>query len=203
MNKRKLHHVFVKLRPISHWYFAVLFVFSGVLAVYGLRQNNLTALELRDKVLQTDKENGDVEAALQELREFTYGHMNANLASETGIYPPIQLKYTYERLVAAEQTRVQSENRDLYSEAQAHCEATRPQGFSGSNRISCIQQYVDEHGTASAKPQTIPDSLYKFDFVSPAWSPDLAGLSLVIATLTLLLLVVRLLARWWLKSQLD
>lgn len=198
-----MHHLFVKLRPISYWYFAILLIIGGVVAAYALRQNNLTALELRDKVLQTDKENGGVEAALQELREFTYSHMNANLASETGIYPPIQLKYTYERLVEAEQTRVQSENKDIYSEAQAHCEATQPQGFSGSNRISCIQQYIDEHGTEAAKPRTIPDSLYKFDFVSPAWSPDLAGWSLVLTATALLLLVARLAAEWWLKSQLN
>lgn len=203
MNKRYLHHIFVKLRPISYWYFAILFVVSSGVAVYALRQNNLRALELRDKVLQVDKENGDVEGALQELREFTYGHMNTNLASDTGIYPPIQLKYTYERLVAAEQARVERQNRDIYNEAQQHCEATLPQGFSGSNRITCIQNYVDQHGREEAQPRPIPDALYKFDFAAPFWSPDVAGWAIVVAALALILLITRLLAQWWLKSQLD
>lgn len=203
MNKRYLHHIFVKLRPISYWYFAVLFVISGSVAIYALRQNNLTALRLRDKVLQVDQQNGDVEGALQELRQFTYGHMNANLASDTGIYPPIQLKYTYDRLVAAEQAKVESENKDIYAAAQAHCEATSPQGFSGSNRIACIQQYVDQNGGPGAEPRPIPDALYKFDFVAPTWSPDVAGWSLLVAFVAFLLLVTRLAAQWWLKSQLD
>jgi hypothetical protein len=203
MDKRYLHHLFVRLRPINYWYFAALFLVSGSVAVYTLRQNNLTALRLRDKVLQADQENANVEGALQELREFTYSHMNSNLASDTGIYPPIQLKYTYDRLVAAEQAKVESENKDVYSEAQAYCEASSPQGFSGSNRIACIQQYVDQHGGAAAEPRPIPDALYKFDFVAPTWSPDVAGWSVLVALAALLLLITRLVAQWWLKSQLH
>lgn len=201
MDKRYLHHLFVRLRPIRFWYFAILLVVSGVIAVFALRQNNLTALELRDKVLQTDKDGGDVEAALKELREYTYSHMNARLASDNGIYPPIQLKYRYERLVAAEKQRVDAANDDIYNQAQASCEARFPQGLSGSNRIPCIQQYVDSHG--GAKEQAIPDGLYKFDFVAPVWSPDLAGWSLVFTAFAFLLLVIRLLADWWLKSRID
>ena len=203
MHKRKLHHILVILRPISYWYFVILFVVSGLVAIFALRQNNLTALELRDKVIQADRENDDVEGALQELREFTHGHMNAGLASETGVYPPIQLKYTYERLVAAEQERVERENSDIYNEAQEYCERTIPEGSLGASRISCITNYVDRNGGPAAQPRQIPDSLYKFDFVSPRWSPDLAGWSLVVAGVSLVLLVARLGTQAWLKHQLD
>ncbi len=203
MSKRHLHHVFVKLRPISYWYFVVLVVVSAAVAVFALRQNNLKALELRDKVLQADKDNSNVEGALQQLRAFTYGHMNANLASNTGIYPPIQLKYTYDRLVAAEQARVQNQSQDVYRDAQTYCEAAQPHGFSGSNRLACIRQYIDQHGGSAAQPRTIPDALYKFDFISPRWSPDLAGLSLGVAAVSLFLLLTRLAAQWWLKHQLE
>lgn len=203
MNKRRLHHFLVVLRPISYWYFVIIFIVSSFAAAYALRQNNLGAIELRDKVLQVDKENGDIEAALRELREFTHAHMNARLSSDTGIYPPIQLKYRYERLVAKEKARAQNANKDIYNEAQRDCEARFPQGLSGSNRIPCIQQYVDTHGGAKVEERTIPDSLYKFDFVSPVWSPDLAGWSLVLAAVALLLLATRLATEWWLKSQLD
>lgn len=203
MNKRKLHHFLVVLRPISYWYFVIVFVASGAAALFALRQNNLKAIELRDTVLKVDKEDGDVEAALRELREFTYAHMNARLSSDTGIYPPVQLKYRYERLVAKEKARAQNASKDTYSEAQRDCEARFPQGLSGGNRIPCIQQYVDTHGGTEAKERSIPDSLYKFDFVSPVWSPDLAGWSLVLAAVALLLLATRLTTEWWLKSQLD
>lgn len=201
MNKRRLHHILVALRPISYWYFVVLFVMSSGVAVYALRQNNLTALRLRDKVLEVDKNNGDVETALRELREYIYGHMNARLTSDNGIYPPIQLKYRYERLQATEKQRVTNANAGLYNQAQVSCEARFPEGLSGRNRIPCIQEYIDSHG--GVKEQAIPDALYKFDFLAPAWSPDLAGWSLVVAALALLLLVTRVLAQVWLRHQLD
>ena len=203
MHKRKLHHLLVTLRPISYWYFVAIFLASGFAASYALRQNNLKAIELRDKVLEVDKADGDVEAALKELREFTYGHMNANLASDTGIYPPIQLKYRYERLVAAEQSRAESQNRDLYNDAQEYCEANSPDGFFGASRLPCIEKYLDDHGRPEAKPREIPDSLYKFDFVAPIWSPDLAGWSIVLAALALFLLAARITAQFWIRHQLE
>jgi len=203
--KRRLHHLLVVLRPVSYWYFVALFAMSGTIAVLALRQNNLTALRLRDKVLQADKDNGDVEAALRELRTYTYGHMNARLSSDTGIYPPIQLKYRYERLVQAEQQRAAAgASQDVYNEAQRDCEARFPQGLYGANRIPCIQQYIDSHGGAQpTQPKPIPDALYKFDFVSPRWSPDLAGWSLVVSGLALVLLILRVATVTWLKSQTD
>lgn len=193
----------VILRPIRLWYFLVIFVASLGVAVYALRANNLKAIELRDVVLQTDKDNGDVEAALRELREFTYSHMNARLSSDNGIYPPIQLKYRYERLAQAELDRAEGSSDDVYNQAQLYCEQRFPQGLSGGNRLPCIEEYITSRSGDKAKPQAIPDSLYKFDFVSPAWSPDLAGWSLVVAAISFILLIVRLVGTWWLKSQLD
>src|SRR5688500_2280283 len=108
MNKRKLHHLMVVLRPISYWYFVLIVVASLLVAGFALRKNNLRALELRDHVLEVDKRGGDVETALRELRAYTYAHMNTDLTSDTGISQPIQLKYRYDRLVAAEQKRAQS-----------------------------------------------------------------------------------------------
>lgn len=203
MSKRKIYHLMLRLRPISYWYFIVILIISSFVAMYMLRQNNLTALRLRDNVLEVDKKDGDVESALRELREFTYSHMNSNLSSDSGIYPPIQLKYRYERLVAKEQERVKINNADLYSAAQADCEQRFPGGFSGSNRLPCIQEYIDSHGAPEAQPQPIPDGLYKFDFVSPVWSPDLAGISIVIAAVSLLLLIIRILAQVWLMRRLS
>ncbi len=88
MNKRKLHHTWKLLRSVSYWYFLAAFLIFGVTAILALRHNNLTAVALRKEVLRVDKENGDTEAALRKLRKHVYGHMNANLASDTSVYPP-------------------------------------------------------------------------------------------------------------------
>ena len=204
MNKRYLHHAWTRMRKVSYWHFLAAFMLFAVVALFALRQNNLTALRLRDEVLKVDQENGDTEAALKNLREYMYSHMNTDLASSTSVYPPIQLKYRYERLVAAEKARVaQLSNNTIYNDAQTYCETNFPQSFYGAGRLPCIQNYIDTHPAQTVPEQPIPDALYKFNFASPAWSPDLAGWSLVGATIFLLLFVVRFGLERWFRHQMK
>lgn len=200
MNKRQLHHLWTKLRPVSYWYFVVLFLIFGVISLLALRQNNIKAIELRDKVLQVDEANGDVEAALRELRSHVYSHMNASLSGGEGsIKQPVQLKYRYERLVRDEKQRVSAINEKVYTDAQNHCERQIPTGTIAS-RVPCVQDYVSKN-TVNEKP--IPDALYKFDFAAPAWSPDLAGWSLVLTAVFALLAIFRFLLEKYLKHTLH
>jgi len=166
---------------------------SCLLCINALRTNNLEMVKLRNAVYETDKNNGDVRGALTDLQHYVVSHMNTDLTpGRSAVYPPIQLKYTYERLQAAANKPVSSEQ--LYNDAQVHCEKLNPTDFSGRNRVPCIQEYVKTN-QASATPKQIPDSLYKFDFVSPAWSPDTAGWSLVSTVLLVVLAVVSTLLR--------
>lgn len=188
MDKGKLHHIWRTLRPISYWYFLALAVIFGVIGVFALRQNNLNAVKLRENVNKVDEQNGDVEAALRDLREYVYAHMNTDLSSGTSIQQPVQLKYRYERLVATEKSRVEAANSKIYSDAQSICEQRFPASTSGGSRVPCIEEYVTAHGV---KEQPIPDALYKFSFASPRWSPDLAGFSLLLSVVFLALFIIR------------
>lgn len=124
--------------------------------------------------------------------------MNTNLDSgQNAVYPPIQLKYTYERLVAAQTSGGGTDQ--LYTSAQHYCEQQDSVDFSGHNRVPCIEQYVQAHGGGQAPVSNIPDALYKFDFISPQWSPDLAGWSLVAAVVCWLLFMASLIAKLWFK----
>jgi hypothetical protein len=160
--------------------FGILTVVSISLAVFGLISNSESAKERYDRLIAVDQAGGDVEEALNELRTYIYSHMNTQIGSELGIRPPIQLKGTYDRLVAEEEARVARANEALYEEAQAFCERTQPQGFFGATRLQCIESYIDQNGV-SVEPKVIDDSFYKFDFVPPRWSPDLAGFSILAA----------------------
>ncbi len=199
VDKKKLHHAWRFVRPIKTGYLLAAFAVVALIAVFALRANNLQMLELRAAVYQADEENGDVEGALRELREWVHGHMNTNLAGDTNVRPPIQLKYRYERLVAAEKAKVAAVNESIYTDAQRVCEAQNPTGFSGGSRVPCIEEYVSRHG---AKEQPVADSLYKFDFVSPLWSPDLAGWSIVLSGVLLALTILRLAVGRWAKRHL-
>jgi hypothetical protein len=197
MDKKSLHRLWTIIRPVKVWYLLVLCLMSAALTVVALRANNLHMVTLRDKVHQVDQAGGDVEGALQDLRTYVYGHMNTGLATGSNVYPPVQLKYTYQRLKQAETDRVKSQNDSIYRGAQAYCEQQNPTDFSGRNRVPCIEAYVKSHSVTERK---IPDAMYKFAFVSPTWSPDLAGFSLLISILLAVLLIARIIAGRVLKA---
>lgn len=200
MHKRAIHHLWTKIRPVSYWYFFTLFAVTGLIAVFSLRYNNIQSLELRDKVLKVDEENGDVEAALKELRSHIYSHMNSGLAEGTStIKPPVQLKHRYERLVRDEKQRVARLNEQVYSDAQGHCQRLQP-GSSIAGNVPCVQEYVARN---TVREQPIPDAMYKFDFAPPAWSPDLAGFSLILTGVFAVLTIFRFLLEKWLKYSLH
>lgn len=168
-----------KLKP---WHFLVLALVSGVICLGALRANNQHMSQLREAVYAADKDNGDVQGALKDLQAYVTSHMNTSLATgKTAVYPPIQLKYTYERLVAAQKEQF-AKGSSLYNEAQHYCEGQNSADFSGRNRVPCIEQYVQSHTTS--KPSAVPDSLYKFSFGSPRWSPDLAGRTMLISLIS-------------------
>jgi hypothetical protein len=200
MDKKFFRHFFKQLHRVSPWVFLGVAVVSGVICVFALRNNNLTAIQLRDNVNKVDQQNSDVEGALRKLRTYVYNHMNTDLSSgPNAIKPPIQLKYTYDRLEQAEKDRVSAANSQIYTDAQTICQQEFPVGLSGGGRVPCIKAYVTTHG---ATEQPIPASLYEFDFVSPFWSPDLAGWSLVIAVISLALFVLRYGLERWVKAEL-
>lgn len=197
MDKKQLHRLWTKIRPIKVWYLVVLVIIGAAVTVLALRANNLQMVELRQQVYVADEQNQDVEGALKQLREHVYGHMNTKLSGGgNSVYPPIQLKYTFQRLQAAEKQRAQEANSQIYTDAQAHCEQQNSSDFSGRSRVPCIEAYVSSHGVGA---RAIPDTMYKFDFVSPSWSPDLAGFSLLITIVLAMLLVLRIAAGWLYK----
>ena len=179
--KTKMHKLWITWKKYSQLVYRaclVLFIASVLVSIIALRHNNQTMVKLRDAVYAADKNNGDVNGTLNSLRAYVYAHMNTDLTSDgNSIYPPIQLKYTYQRLVAAQAASTDATNSKLYTDAEYYCQQQNSTDFSGRNRVPCVTQYVTSHGGQTAS--TIPTALYEFDFISPSWSPDLAGWSLV------------------------
>jgi hypothetical protein len=183
----KLIKTFLKIPAKTFLY---LFIAMAIICVLSLRHNNQAMVKLRDEVYTADKNNSDVNTALNNLRRYVYGHMNTNLSSgNNNIKPPIQLKYTYQRLYDAQANKVQAANQQLYTDAELYCQSIN-QAYYGTTRVPCVQNYVVNHGLKAADIN-IPAGLYQFDFASPTWSPDLAGWSLVLSILLLLALALR------------
>ena len=201
MNIRKLYYLHHRLAAVKAWYFLIPAVIFGVLAVTSLQGNYRTMTTLREAVYKADRENGDVEKALSDLRRHVYSHMNTNLVSGSNpIKPPIQLKARYDRLVETEKERVKALNAQITARGEQICGALHPAAGYNAPRVACLQEYVR---TNSIGEMPVPDQLYKFDFISPKWSPDLAGFSLLLAFLFLALFIARLLLERYMKKRLQ
>lgn len=200
LNKRNLHHQYKKIKVFKPWYFLAIAAVFLIIGVVGLRQNSLRAVELRDAVYAADEKNGDVEAALRELREYVYSHMNTNLSSGNfSIKPPIQLKHRYEKLSAAEAEKTKALNIEIQKKAETTCAAQHPEAGFNSARVSCTAEYMRVN---AATENDVPSELYKFDFVSAPWSFDAAGIGLLGAVVFFAAFVTRLAVGWWYKYEL-
>src|SRR5665213_2971133 len=199
MDKRHLHHIWTKLRLLKPWYFLVLDILSTVVYDYDLRANKLNMIKHLNSFYTADKNNTDVQCALTTLRTYVTSHMNTNLSTGTSVYPPIQLTNTYNRLVQTRTDQLTQTNTQLYTDAQHYCEQQDPVDFSGHNRVPCIEQYVSARSHDAVQLPPVPVALYEFSFVTPSWSPDLAGWSLVVAVLSGLLFLLTLVAHLWFR----
>jgi hypothetical protein len=197
MDKRHLHHIWTRFRVLKPWYFLVLAAITGVIFIFAMRSNYSHMVTLRQAVYDADKSGQGVNEALNNLQKYVYAHMNTNLATKDGVYPPIQLKYTYDRLVQVQGDAAAAANSRLYTEAQHYCETQNSADFSGRNRVPCIENYVSSH--TSAASANIPDSLYKFNFASPRWSPDMAGWSELLTIIFVLTAVGLFVLQRWFK----
>jgi hypothetical protein len=170
----------------------VLLLVFVALSIYGLRENNIQMIALRNQLMTADKNDGDVSGDLNKLRHFIYDHMNTDPSSgSNGIYPPIQLKYTYQRLKAKAQEAITAENNQYYAQSVAYCNRLYPNSnateASLKQMATCEEQYFEAQPRAAAA--YVAPALYQFDFISPIWSPDLAGLSIAISVIILLILI--------------
>jgi hypothetical protein len=185
-----MQKLFKTIWQVSAKTWLYLFIVTSIICLFALRNNNQQMVKLRSTVYAADKNNGDVNTALNNLRRYVFSHMNTNLSSGgNGIKPPIQLKYTYQRLYEAQLNKIQVENQKIFDEAQGHCPANNV-GYDPA-RLACIENYAVNHGAKGANI-SIPAGLYEFDFLSPTWSPDLAGFSLIASLVFLVLFLVKL-----------
>lgn len=179
MNKRRLHHYWRTIEQIKTWHLAGLLIALFCLSVWALRQNSLGLEPYILTVVAADKQNAGIDEALRDLGNYVTNHMN------TGLSEPIQLAYSYDRAAQAIINKAKATaDGGIYKKAQAVCEDP---SVLLSVRAACIQDYVLNNAKPGQEPAALqfPDkALFTYTFASPAWSPDLAGWSLVAMSLT-------------------
>lgn len=180
---------------------AAALVYTTASAVFALRENNAKSGELYQSLQAADTAGVGVEEALIALQTHVNTHMNASPLPQLGDNAPVQLSQSYQRAKIAEQARATSERERVNAEAIAYCEAQ----FGRSNlvtRTQCVADYSTAHPVQSER-EPVAD-LYRYDFISPMWTPDRAGwlivVSVILATTLVLQVATRLVARIFIKQ---
>ena len=183
MAKLKLGNQFKQLQL---WHLLAALLLSVLASVWLLRQNNLQMIELRDQVVLIDEQSGDItqiEPALDNLRNYVTGHMNADLGQ------PLELPGSYNQAVRDMQHQLHSSGaKAVFRKALHSCDRS---SVPVSAQAQCVQDYVNVHGGNIVGQLDWPTrELFVYSFVSPAWSFDLAGLSVLTSGILLLALLV-------------
>lgn len=201
MEKHKLYGYWHKYKTSSLVIIVVGLIVFSLSSVLFLRNNNLTMLKLKDEVVQVDASGGDVEQALIKLRNYVFSHMNTTMRPAGTSEPPLQLVSSYNRYIEQQQAKLTAAGQsDMYTAAQANCEREYP---TIAERVNCIQLFVAENGGALAEINFPSKDLYTFDFASPKWTADWAGLSLVFTAIFLVLLIIRIIGGFIIKAYLG
>lgn len=194
-NKRLLKKRLWQLQRVKTWQLLIILLVLLFIAATFLRLNNLGMVERREVVLAAD-ERGDeaaIERSLVALQHYVSAHMNTSL--QNGIY----LEHEYQRdrdaaLRAASES--QNPNSDVYQQASVECQA-RFQGGVESFRNDYVQCVIDRvaqlnQGEDPVDSLQLPRAdMYHYNFVSPLWSPDFAGLFVLLCILVMIIIIVR------------
>jgi hypothetical protein len=198
--KHKLHHWLVVVRRIRSWQLLVLLIIFVASSAYFLRQNNLEMLRLRNVVDQADLNNGDVKTALINLQHFVTAHMNTNLGDGVALQNTYQRAYEAAVNAAANADNPQA---PLYTQVELECRPVYQRTHSFPAYTQCAHDKLGQLAPGTdplATLKTPPADLYRFNYVSPIWSPDLAGFSVLLAIVIGVMLILRLVTYYVLRA---
>ena len=194
-DRRSLQRVYARIRNVKTWQLVLILIIGLLVSASLLRLNNLGMEQRRNAVYTADKK-GDktaIQTSLVDLQRYVSRHMNTNLLN--GVY----LQEQYNRALDNCDKNAQSStnpNAAVYQQASIECRA-RWQGGVASFRndyVACVAERVKALGVAddptnvSARPD--PEQ-YHYNFVSPFWSPDLAGFSVLFCGIILSVIALR------------
>ncbi len=202
VNKKRTKRSIYRLQRVKTWQLVVLFALSAVVAATFLRLNNIGMVERRAAVISADEAGDDTVTTqrLYDLQRYVTSHMNTSMG--TGLY----LEESYKRDTKAAYDEVASgsnENGNIYKKAQEVC---APQFDSYSYAyLQCTTSELAKYPAAADLESSVDlpkaDS-YRHNFVSPIWSPDFAGWSVLITLIIGFMIIVRLIALGVLKFML-
>lgn len=179
----------------------MLLILVGFVAATFLRLNNIGMVQRRTAVIDADKTGNieDIKGRLFDLQRYVTSHMNADMGT-------IYLEGQYQRDSQAANSAASADsnpNGNIYKKAQDIC---APRFSSLGHYSLAYQQCVIDEIAKYPSAQALTSQLklpkaetYRHSFVSPLWSPDYAGFSVLLCLLIIIVIIGRLLGLMALK----
>ena len=191
-DKKQIKRSLKQLQRVKTWQLILLLILMIFVSATFLRLNNIGMVQRRTAVLDADT-TGDSQVTqnrLYDLQSYVTKHMNTDMGK--GVY----LISTYKRDVQAAYAKASSDanpNGNVYKKAQEVC---MPKFTSWSMAylqctVSELEKYPAGSNFVSLVNAPNPE-MYLHAFVSPLWSSDFAGWSVVICIAIFTMIVVRL-----------
>jgi hypothetical protein len=190
-DKRRVKKGIRQLQRVKTWQLLIVLLLVGFIAATFLRLNNIGMVQRRDAVLAADK-TGDqqvMQSRLYDLQRYAATHMNGDTGA---FYLEQQYRRDAQKLVDAAKDD-SNPNGNINAKAEAIC---KPQYTVWSPAY--VQCFTDELSKFPPSPDPTQNvklpstSLYRYDFAAPAWSPDFAGLSVLVCFVIILMIIARL-----------
>jgi len=170
-----------------------LLILGIFIAATFLRLNNVGMTQRREAVIQADKEGATapvLQGRLYDLQRYVAAHMNANMGT---IYLENEFNRAYQAKI---NSASEGNGSNVFKEAQEVCAPK----FASLGHYSlayqqCVLDQLNSHPSATETTTTALDlpkaDTYRYSFVSPLWSPDFAGFSVLVCILIVLIIVAR------------
>ena len=166
------------------------------------------------EITSQEEIDNNLKATLTELKQYTNSHIVINFIEKNGRNVltfgtgPFYLENQYNRkattaLAEAEnqlkQTGDNNPNGNIFAKAMEIC---KPQAiahgwaWNSPGYLNCMTGVINSYPstdqlTTSLAANIPPTSLYRYDFSSPVWAPNLAGVSVLLCLLIFLLILLR------------
>lgn len=181
-----------QLQRVKTWQLIVLLIIASFLAATFLRLNNIGMVERRSAVMSAD-DAGNNDATimrLYDLQRYVSAHMNTDMGK--GLYLEASYKRDVQKADDAASVDLTA-NGNIYKKAQDVC-APKFTRYSTAY-LQCTLSELGKYPAAGTLISSInypkPDS-YLQVYVSPLWSPDFAGWSVLVCIALILMIIVRL-----------
>lgn len=204
----------IKFHKVKTWKLLVILLPLLFVDATLLRIDHIKMTELRDAVLEADKNENDEEVSqnLEKLKDFVFSNIVINVVDDNGNQRvtfgtgPFYLEHQYLRaankaLEEAEKTIASdaNPNGNIYQMASDVC---RPQAIANgwswndANYINCMTGEIQKYPAASEINDTIAASLpstelYRKNYASPLWAPTFTGFMLLLTLIVIVVIFIR------------